>query len=335
MASKDTDKQFHEDDLIIPIYVDTNALLDVVASIEGGFSVVDKITSHTVNSKTSDQTVNASGGSEFGIPNALSLIKVNLGGALSWKQNRENSEDYVSERYHTYGSLFQRLRYALKTQHVMTHQGLFKTFDSQPVTWDAITLHTFIEVQGKFLPNPLTDSMGTINGLLNFMEVFASSDSGRDAKSTGKKPQLVLPQQSIISIDPSIFQQIKQMKTIIQGLLDNLEKQDICTVLVEIPSATDKYKVVVLLFTEYLRDKSLTELMYKEYKLFGKVVSKIPDATSSIDLLQGTSLNGLNETFIANMLSAFNQPNSGIKLPPAETKIIGPALQIVPIAIYM
>jgi len=100
--------------------------------------------------------------------------------------------------------------------------------------------------------------MGTINGLLNFMEVFATSASTRDAKSTGTKPQLVLPQQSIISIDPSTFQQVKQIKTIIQGLLDNLEKQDIRTAVVEIPSATDKYKVVVLLFTEYLRDKSLS-----------------------------------------------------------------------------
>ncbi len=75
--------------------------------------------------------------------------------------------------------------------------------------------------------------------------------------------------------------------------------------------------------------------MYKEYKLFGKVVSKIPDATSSIDLLQGTSLNGLSEKFMSDMLTGFNQPDSSIKIPPAKTKITGPALQIVPIAIYV
>jgi hypothetical protein len=32
------------DDLIAPIYVDTNVLLDLLASIEGGFSVVEKVT---------------------------------------------------------------------------------------------------------------------------------------------------------------------------------------------------------------------------------------------------------------------------------------------------
>ena len=335
MVSKDTDVQLHEDDLIIPIYVDTNALLDVVASIEGGFSVVDKITSHTMSSRASDQAVNASGGTEFGIPNVLSLIKVNLGSAFSWKQSRESSEERTSERYHTYGSLFQRLRYALKTQHVKTHQGLFKTFDGNPTMWDDIKSHTFIEVQGKFLPNPLTDSMGTINGLLNIVEVFAQSASAGNAKSAKQKPQLVLPQQSIFPVDPAMLQQVKQMKTIIQGLLDHLEKQDIRTTVVEIPHALDKYKVVVSLFTEYLRDKSLSELLYKEYKLFGKVVGKIPDATSSIDLLQGTSLSGMSEALISDMLSAFNQPNSSIKLPTAETKITGPALQIVPIAIYV
>ncbi len=262
MASKDIGVQLHEDDLIIPIYIDTNALLDVVASIEGGFSVVEKINTHSANSRASDQSVNASGGTEFGIPNVLSLIKVNLGSAFSWRQSRENSEERTSERYHTYGSLFQRLRYTLKTQHVKTHQSDFRTFDAQPVSWDTIKLHTFIEVQGMFLPNPLTDSLGTINRLLNLMDVFAQSASVGNSKGTSKKPQIVLPQQSIISVDPTLLQQVKQIKLMIQGLLDNLEKQDIRTVVMDIPSNPHDYTIVALLFTEYLRDKSLSELMY-------------------------------------------------------------------------
>lgn len=35
-------------DLIVPIYVDTNALLDLLASIEGGFSLVEKVTSYSI-----------------------------------------------------------------------------------------------------------------------------------------------------------------------------------------------------------------------------------------------------------------------------------------------
>lgn len=335
IMSKEADSQLHENDLIVPIYIDTNALLDIVASIEGGFSIVDKITSHTANSKATEQATNLSGGTEFGIPNVLSLIKVNLGGALSWRQNRENAEDRSTERYHTYGSLFQRLRHAFRTQQVKTQQNSFSTFDGNPTSWDTIKPFTFIEIQGKFLPNPLTASMETISGLINFLEIFTQSTSGNNTRSSNKKPQLVTPQQSIVPIDPTLLPQIKQFKNIIQGLLDQLEKQDIRTMLVDIPSKPDNYKVVVSLFTEYLRDKTLSELLYKEYKLFGKVVGKIPDASNSINLLQGTTLNGISENNIADLLSGLNQPNNGINLPKAETKIIGPALQVVPIAIYV
>lgn len=331
---KDIESRIREDDLIIPIYVDTNALLDVIASIEGGFSFLEKITSRTTNSNKSDQTLNVSGGTEFGIPNVLNLIKVSLGGAFSWMQNRENLEELASEKYHTYGSLFQRLRYALKTQKVQTSQIPFKTFDGSSVSWDKIRPHTFVEIQGIFFPNPLVDSMGTINGLIHLMEIFANSAS-KIGGSTKQKPQLITSSHNLFNVDPTMLHQMSQIKKIIQGLLDDIEKQDIRTVVANIPSGQEAYRVVISLFTEYLRDKTFSELLFKEYKLFGKVVGKLTDSTSHIDLLQGTSLRGLDESAITDMLSAFNQPNSGIKLPTAETKINGPALQVIPIAIYV
>ncbi len=36
---KDTEK-LYSDDLIIPIYIDTNALFDLLASVEKGFSIM-------------------------------------------------------------------------------------------------------------------------------------------------------------------------------------------------------------------------------------------------------------------------------------------------------
>jgi hypothetical protein len=332
--TKGSETQLHEDDLIIPIYIDTNALLDIVASIEGGFSIVDKITSHTANSKSSDQSANISGGTEFGIPNFLSLIKVNLGGAFSWNQKNENAEEHTSERYHTYGSLFQRLLHAFKTQRIKTHQTLFQSFDGTSTSWNTIKPHTFIELQGKFLPNPLTESMGMISGLLNFMNLFTNPASG-GTKNPNRKPQIVQPQNALVPVDSATIQQMKQAKDLIQGMLDELEQQDIRTVIVDIQSNTSQYKVVASLFTEYLRDKTLSELLYKDYKLFGKVVGKLENAASSINLLQGTSLRGIDDQSITQMLSAFSMSGSGLNLPTAETKISGPALQIVPIAIYV
>src|SRR4051812_28140181 len=73
-------------DLIIPIYIDTNSLLDLLASIEGGFSVVEKITTQNTNTKGTNLEGKVDGSTDFGIPNVLSLLKLNLG--LSGTHNR-------------------------------------------------------------------------------------------------------------------------------------------------------------------------------------------------------------------------------------------------------
>jgi hypothetical protein len=38
-------KGLQNQELVIPVYIDTNALLDLIASIEDGFSLVEKVTS--------------------------------------------------------------------------------------------------------------------------------------------------------------------------------------------------------------------------------------------------------------------------------------------------
>jgi hypothetical protein len=328
-VSKEPESKLHEDDLIIPIYIDTNALLDVIAAVEGGFSIVEKYTSHTLNSRSADQSASTSVGTEFGVPNVLNLLKISLGGALNWKQNKENTDEHSVERYHTYGSLFQRLRSALKNQQVKTQQVPFQTFDGDPALWDHIKPFSFIEMQGLFSPNPLTDSISTILRLTNMMESFVQSATpSRSTKQ--QKPQVALLGLNSL---PDL-QQVKQMKVMIQGFLDNLEKQDMRTVVVSTTSS-NTYQAVISLFTEYLRDKSMSELLYKEYKLFGKVVGRTPDSTSSVDLVQGTSLSGMNDKKLTELLKQMNQQNSDILLPPVKTKIAGPALQIIPIAIYV
>jgi hypothetical protein len=55
-------------DYVVPIYVDTGALVDVLASIEGGFTSIEKFTSRTEDGASS------LAGSEFavgGVPRSL------------------------------------------------------------------------------------------------------------------------------------------------------------------------------------------------------------------------------------------------------------------------
>jgi hypothetical protein len=93
-------------DLAIPIYLDTNSLLDLLSSIEGGFSFVEKITTRSGDTKSTE----LSGGTEFGIANVLNLLKIDIKGSATKTKGQESGEERQAERYHTYGSLLNRLR---------------------------------------------------------------------------------------------------------------------------------------------------------------------------------------------------------------------------------
>ena len=75
----------------------------------------------------------------------------------------------------------------------------------------------------------------------------------------------------------------------------------------------------------------MTELARKEYRVFGRVVGKISSSTETIDLLAGTGLSGLPEESLAELTKYLKLGT----VPKPETRIPGPAIQLLPIAIYV
>ena len=96
------------------------------------------------------------------------------------------------------------------------------------------------------------------------------------------------------------------------------------------------YRVVTSIFVEYLRDSTMTELAYREFRLLGKVVRHLPSSSESIDLLRGTALGGVAEATLGELLQGFKEAQmAGLNLPAIETRIDGPALEVLPIAIFV
>lgn len=306
------------DNLIVPIYVDTNALLDLLASIEGGFSLVEKVTSRTSTSSEKEKSALVEAGTEFGIPNVLSLLKIKLGGSLSAKRGEEAGEERESERYHTYGSLLHRLRSYLEAE------KLVKVLDTKDDVWGSIEASNFVEIKGIVRPNPLADSFGRIDRLIAIVQLVSGLDIGSSGQqSSGKGGKK--------SSDKSQMAQIRQF---MRGILADIEKENIRTFVIDMQSPQGG-SAVVLLYTNYLRDQTMTEIEHKEYRLLGKVVRKIEeDSEETIDLLRGTGLGGIGKDKLDTLLVAFNQLE-GMNLPEVKTEVRGPSLEIVPIAVFV
>lgn len=289
---------------MIPIYLDTNTLLDLLASIDGGFSVVEKVSSRSSESKST--TIEGAG--EFGISSVLSIFRLDLKGSAAQSKGDEGSEEHHTERYHTYGSLLNRLRSNL------VEGGLLKEIEDAN-SWQNIEVSDFIETRGRFVPNTLSDSLQKLVSLLDLLTKVKFNQNTQT--STAGVPQ--------------DFQQLRDTFETIGKMTENGNFQ---TYVVELTKLSNS-KIVMSLFSEYLRDRAGRELPYGEFKVLGKVVRKI-DSGPSIDLLKGSVFSAVTDNVLAPLLDALKGAGKfGIKLPDIETKISPPILEIIPIAVYI
>jgi len=316
-------------DLILPIYIDTNALLDLLASIEGGFSVVEKITTQSTETRNVDKGVRADAGTEFGIPNVLSMLKVNIGYSSNWKKGQEDGQITEAEKYHTYGSLFFRLQEFLDTN------KLIKRVDDV-TTWDDIQPTDFVEIRGVFRPNPLANSLEIIDKLIGIFQLFDSDTLSPNKSSTQKlTPEQKKESQEAKRKTQAQSKQMGEIRKFLKGISSDIQDENIRAFVLDSISSEFEFRSVVLLFLNYLRDQTMTEISHKEYRLLGKVVRKIErDSTDSVDLLVGTGLGGIGKDTLQGLVGSFGQM-PGMNLPEVVTEINGPALEIVPIAIYV
>ena len=89
----------------IPIYLDSNTLLDLLASMEDGFSTASKIVTRDSDSKSTS----IAGEGNFGISSVFNMFKIGFKGSGERRTNHESGEERQEDRYHTYGSLMNRL----------------------------------------------------------------------------------------------------------------------------------------------------------------------------------------------------------------------------------
>ena len=99
---------------------------------------------------------------------------------------------------------------------------------------------------------------------------------------------------------------------------------------------TDQKGTVVLSAQEqYLSNDNISEILGGRFKVLGKVIAICRDETESIDLLRKTTLSVLSEDMITEMFSGFkNDDANQFNLPELRTKINGPAMIVIPVAIY-
>ncbi|MDD6879812.1 MAG: hypothetical protein PUD59_06310 [bacterium] len=287
--------------LEIPLYLNQKIVFDLLASINDGFTQVTKL-------KTASATEGSFGGTveaDLGNKNIFALLGVKLKGKVDAEHNKEHSKEQEQEKIHTPSSLFNNLKAQLfKEKMVKRINGKI----------DDIYPGEFVEISGILKINPLITMMENMTRVLELATVMQNDGTGKRAKQKN----------------------LEDKKTIMQmeAFTNSLKANGMVDMICEMEGA-GSCKAVLPVYMDYFFNGNSSEIVDGKFKVLGKV-AKVCNQNEKIDLLRNTSLSIFKESLLEEMLSGFNaDSNQEMNIGELETIVQGPALLIIPIAIYL
>lgn len=288
--------------LMIPVYINEKIVLDMLAIIEDGFSTVSQVSYSDHKENSNAQKIEAEVSTSASI--LSKLLKIDLKGELSHSGNCGETENTTKEKVHTNVSLLSKFRAFL------TDANILKSgFDISNMK-----IGDFIEVEGELQKNPLINCMDIFVDVLRMADIFA------------EKPQLNARTQAKAQKQ----QQDETMKKI-KSFASELKHSGTVDFILSDSAGT----VVLSAQEQYLSNDNISEILGGHFKVLGKVIAICADKTESIDLLRKTTLSILQHDLLADMFSCLqNEDMKQYNLPELKTEISGPAVIVIPVAIY-
>lgn len=284
------------DRLIIPVYINEKIVLDMLAIIEDGFSMVSQInyTEHTENNSVQKADAEISTSTTL----LSKLLKIDVSGGLSHEGNRGQNENIIKEKVHTNVSLLSKFRSFLVEQKIL----------KSDLDFSKMQVGDFIEVEGELQKNPIINYMDSFIDLFRMVDIFTEQPQTKKSKPR---------EDETVTQIKSFAEELKHSGTIDFILSDA------------------KGTTVLSVQEQYLANDNISEIIGGHFKVLGKVISICKEDMENIDLLRKTSLTILQEDLLNDMFSGFKTEDmKQFNLPELKTKIISPAVIVIPIAIY-
>lgn len=291
-----------KDKLIIPVYINEKIVLDMLAILEDGFSKVSQVNySENANNQTNIQSVVNAGTSTSILSK---LLKIDVKGEASHTESNDTNNNVSKEKIHTNTSLLSKFRTYLIEKDIL----------KQDLDLSKICVGDFIEVQGELQKNPLINYLDIFSDVFHLADVFSEKPQiGERSKAKDKKSQ-----------DNATVKQIEALEKDLKhsGTIDFIISDIKCSAVL---SAQE----------QYLANDNISELIGGRFKVLGKVISVCANDDEYIDLLRKTTLSIFPENILSQFVDCFKgQEFEQYKFPELVTKIPGPCVMVIPIAIY-
>lgn len=306
-------------DLCVPIYLNQQIVFDLLAVLEDGFYQISSITTADGESENRKTGV----GGSIGASNVFAFLGMSFKGEHSRDKGSQEQTEIARDRVHTPTSLFSKLRMTLDEKSLLTKAQTLEEVEGS-------TSGQFVEFRAMLRKNSLVENIEGLLELKRLADLF-SDEPGQVPQGGGKKGrrgkggrQNVQPQD-----------EDEQIVRLMQGMLDELARPgslEIIGEMLDVPEA----RAVLSTKPEFFSDQNASEIIDGEFRVLGKVIRvATTDSEESINLLRKTSFAHFDNSIFDQMSEAFeDQEELGLRLPEIITSIEGPALQVVPIAIF-
>ena len=290
------DKKVSSNNLIIPVYINEKIVLDMLAIVEDGFSTVSQVNYTMQKESTNGERAGASVSTSATI--LSKLLKLDVSGNVEHSGKKGETENIIREKIHT------------KFRSMLIENKAIKTNSNIK----DIQVGDFIEVSGQLEKNPL----------VNYLELFV--DFIKLANNLSDEPELGTKKQANAQ-KSSNYKIIKQIETFRSELIQSGT--------IDFVLSDSNGTVVLSAQEQYLENDNISEIIGGRFRVLGKVISVCPDESESIDLLRKSSLSVVSEGLLNKMFSGLNNDETKqFNLPELRTRIPGPALIVIPIAIF-
>lgn len=313
-----TRKDLAPTDLCIPIYLNQKMVFDLLAVFEDGFYQLSNI--RISGSESENQKTGL--GASVGVQNVFALLGVSFKGEHNREKASQDQTEVARKKVHTPTSLFSKLRLLLDDsvllKKVQTHEEV-----------EGLTSGDFVEFRAVLRKNPLVDTIEGFKRLMEMSDLFTDDHpqgDGNKKRSRGNRAasKSAGPQDE----NKRIAQQMDAMLT----ALTQEDSLEILGEMLDVPAATS----VLSTKLDYFSDRNASEIIDGEFRVLGKVIRVVKAGSEEpINLLRKTAFGKMDHRIFDQLGAIFvDQEEVGLKFPEFVTEIEGPALQVVPIAIF-
>jgi hypothetical protein len=303
----DETPELRPSDLPLVLYLNQRVTFDILAALEDGFTQLATV--ETSNTQAANRATERE--LSLGLSNVFAFLGVGLRGGASGSDQNSSESKSTEELVYTPASLFARLRAEL------IRRGLVRTLTSENNGLPDMRVGEFVEFRATLRRPPLVNLLRSFKEIMPLVGELQAQSGTQGRNRGGQKP----------NSNKSI---VEQIDTILRAVT-SAGAEDL---IAQTPVAT----VVLTAESSYFVDPTMNDVIDGDFVVFGKTTRVLQDSSSgSINLLRRSPVGkfGAVTSALASSSSQIAELEElGFASDSMEPEIYGPALQVIPIAIF-